>query len=104
MVTPFVALIYGTGDEDPFDNELNGFAIPHQDITMIAGHPFFDTMDTSTSWGERGTAAPARAVYAGGAEFRHSVGNPFSNRIGKTTHVMRLGLRWSIRRCRTLAC
>jgi hypothetical protein len=86
IVKPFVAFIYGTGDDNPNDLELNGFALPHNEITIISGHPFFDTFDTSTSWGERGTAAPARAGYAGGAQFRHTVGNPFSDRIGNLAH------------------
>jgi len=92
MVTPFVALIYGSGDEDPFDRDLKGFAIPHREITSISGHPFFDKFDTTVSWGERGSAAPGRVGYAGGAQFRHTVGNPFSDRIGNSTHVNRAGV------------
>jgi len=93
MVKPFVALIYGTGDKDPTDRKLGGFALPHREITIISGHPFFDTFDTATSFGERPTAAPARAGYAGGSLFRHSVGNPFSDRIGNTTHRNAAGVQ-----------
>jgi hypothetical protein len=92
MATPFVALIYGSGDDDPFDRDLKGFSIPHREITIMASG-FLDTFDTSTSFGERGTASPARAGYAGGAQFRHSVGNPFSDRIGNTAHRNRLGVQ-----------
>ena len=81
------------GTRIPTDTDLKGFSIPHQEITIISGHPFFDTFDTSASWGERGTAAPARAGYAGGAQFRHTVGNPFSTRIGNTTHRNALGVQ-----------
>jgi hypothetical protein len=91
IVTPFVAFIYGTGDDNPNDRELNGFSIPHREITIMATG-FLDTFDTSTSFGERGTAAPARANYAGGAQFRHSVGNPFSDRLGNTAHRNRAGV------------
>jgi hypothetical protein len=93
VVTPFVAVIFGSGDDDPTDTDLNGFAIPHREITIISGHPFFDTFDTSTSWGERGTAAPARAGYAGGSQFRHTVGNPFSDRLGNTAHRNAAGVQ-----------
>jgi opacity protein-like surface antigen len=86
-VKPFIAMIYGSGDGDAGDDELNGFApTPQANITLISGHPFFDTLDTSLSFGERPTAAPARAGYAGGSQFRHTVGSPYSDRIGRTAH------------------
>jgi hypothetical protein len=92
MFTPFAALIYGSGDDDPTDTDLNGFALPFREIAIVA-NGFFDTFDTSTSFGERGTAAPARAGYAGGAQFRHTVGNPFSDRIGNTAHRNAAGVQ-----------
>jgi hypothetical protein len=90
MVTPFVGVIYGTGDDNPFDDKLEGFMVPHREITIMATG-LLDTFDTSTSWGERATAAPARAGFAGGSQFRHNVGNPFSDQIGNSAHRDALG-------------
>jgi hypothetical protein len=93
MVRPFVGLIFGSGDDDPGDDDLGGFfTLPAQgEITLLTGTSFFGHLDPSPSIGEWGPASPARAIAGGqpgdlGNTFRHTTGSPFSDRIGNTTH------------------
>jgi hypothetical protein len=95
IVKPYVGIIYGSGDDDPNDTDLEGFApTPFREITIITGTRWFDVFDTAASFGARDVPNPARSRGAAGAlaanqgvtEFRHSVGNPFSDRIGNAAH------------------
>jgi hypothetical protein len=88
MIRPFGGLIYGSGDDDPGDDDLGGFfALPQGEITLMTGTSYFDYLDVSPSVGEWGPAAPGRAAGAGGNLFRHTVGSPFSNTLGNATHA-----------------
>jgi hypothetical protein len=91
IIRPFLGMVYGSGDSDPTDNDLKGFApLPQGEITLMSGTKYFAPLDTAASWGARDVASPARSrnpVLAGAPEFRHTVGNPFSDRIGRTAHV-----------------
>jgi hypothetical protein len=93
IVKPYVGVIYGSGDDDPNDTDLEGFApTPYREITLMAGTRWFDVFDTAASFGARDVPNPARtrtgvAANQGGTEFRHSVGNPFSDRIGNAAHL-----------------
>jgi hypothetical protein len=90
IVRPFVGLYYGSGDDDPTDNDLQGFApLPQREITLTTGTRFFSHLDTAVSIGSRDTATPARSGNAqlGGTEYGHTVGNPFNDRLGNTSHT-----------------
>jgi hypothetical protein len=90
VVTPFIGIIYGSGDDDPLDDKLEGYApVAHREITLMTGTKYFDPYDTAASFGARDLPPPARSRNAnfGGTEYRHSVGNPFSDRIGNTMHA-----------------
>jgi hypothetical protein len=95
MVAPYVGIIYGSGDDDPTDDELNGFApTDHREITLMTGTKWFGPFDTASSFGARDVANPARTTglagastaNQGGTEFRHTVGSPFSDRLGNAAH------------------
>jgi hypothetical protein len=107
IVRPFVGLVYGSGDDDPFDNDLNGFmTLPQREITLMSGTARFAHLDRAISFGSRDLTTPARAHLAqptpggppnplsaaqravfGGTEFSHTVGNPLNDRIGNASHV-----------------
>jgi hypothetical protein len=91
VIRPFVGLILGSGDDDFRDDKLEGFmTLPQNEITLLTGNGHMDYLDVSPSIGKNyGYAVPARAPLANqgnGNQFRHSSGNPFSNRIGNATH------------------
>jgi hypothetical protein len=91
VIRPFVGLIWGSGDDDFRDDKLEGFmTLPQNEITLLTGNGHMDYLDISPSVGKNyGYAVPARAPLANqgsGNQFRHSSGNPFSNRIGNATH------------------
>jgi hypothetical protein len=89
MVRPYVGIIFGSGDDDPNDDKLEGYApVAHREITLMAGTKYFEMFDPTASFGARDVPPPARSRNAnlGGTEFRHSVGNPFSDRIGNSLH------------------
>jgi hypothetical protein len=91
VIRPFIGLIWGSGDDDPRDDTLDGFmTLPQNEITLLTGNGHMDYLDVSPSVGTNyGYAVPARAPLANngsGNQFRHSSGNPFSNRIGNNTH------------------
>jgi hypothetical protein len=100
LVAPFLGFIYATGDDDPTDDELNGFAtLPQREITILASG-LLSFLDRAISFGQRDLACPARADSLnpsatlavggnifGGQECGHSVGNPFNDRIGNTSHA-----------------
>jgi hypothetical protein len=88
MIRPFIGLIFGSGDDDPNDDELGGFmTLPMSDITGVSATRYFDSMDVGF-WGDNnGPAAPARAGFAGGNTGRHASGNPFNNVLGNDVHL-----------------
>jgi len=111
VVRPFVAGIYGTGDGDPTDRKLHGFAPEaFTNSTQITGTPFFSHLDKSTAFGgtrdyscpgrlrgvRRGApannpsaiGADALADGAGGAvsQCYHPVGNVWNLNVGNESH------------------
>jgi hypothetical protein len=79
---PFLAVVYGSGDNDPNDNDLEAFSpLPQTEITLTAGTPYFNMFTSSSSWGARDVFPPAAVNLGGGFEFLHSVGNPWSDRV-----------------------
>jgi hypothetical protein len=87
-IRPFFAFAIGSGDDDPNDNDLNGFApLPQREITLTSGQPEFAVLTQSPSWGSRDVGPPARSGPLGvGNEFLHSNSNPFNDRIGNGLH------------------
>jgi hypothetical protein len=93
LVTPFVGVAYGTGDNDPTDTKLKGFHhLPNQqNSSSITGTDRFSHLDRAVLFGSRDFKTPARAagsngVFGGGDQFGHSVGHPFSDRLGNRAH------------------
>ena len=82
-IRPFFAFAIGSGDDDPADDDLEGFApTPHREITLTTTADIFGVLDRSPSWGARDMGTPARADIGVGFEFLHTVGNPFNDRVG----------------------
>jgi hypothetical protein len=110
IVKPFVMLVFASGDGDPSDNKLHGFAaIPQGDISLMTGRPLFAHLTTSVGIGVRDYSCPGRLqgmrasapasnplaigtsvteASAGGgfSECGHTVGNPLNDRIGQISH------------------
>jgi hypothetical protein len=88
MIRPFIGLIWGSGDDDPRDDDLEGFfTLPGNEITGIAGNGHMGYLNTSISVDPWGPGAPARAPFAGGnGPFRHTTSSPFSDLLGNATH------------------
>jgi hypothetical protein len=83
IIRPFFAFAIGSGDDDPNDNDLKGFApLPQREITLTTTADAFGALDRSPSWGGRDMAVPAQANIGVGHEFMHTVGNPFNDRVG----------------------
>jgi hypothetical protein len=92
VIRPFVGLIWGSGDDDPRDEDLEGFmTLPQNEITLITGNGHMDYLDVSASVGTNyGPAVPARVPLngsTGGNRFRHSSGSPFSDTLGNASHL-----------------
>jgi len=108
IVRPFVAFVWGSGDGDPTDNKLHGFAgAANQDVSQITGVSWFEHLDTSTNFAGRDYACPARnqgirngapasvplAIGtqvlggSGGFECSHTVSQPFNQRLGTRSHL-----------------
>jgi hypothetical protein len=80
---PLLAVVYGSGDDDPSDGDLDAFSpFPQREITLSAGQPQFSMFDIAASWGGRDTFPPAVVNLGSGFEFMHTVGNPWNDRIG----------------------
>jgi hypothetical protein len=92
LVAPFFGMAFGTGDKDPTDTKLKGFShIPNQqNSSAITGTERFSHLDRSVSFGSRDFKNPARAAGSngvfGGSQWGHSVGQPFSDRLGNRAH------------------
>jgi hypothetical protein len=81
--SPLLAVVYGSGDDDPNDGDLDAFApTPHREITLTAGQPEFSMFTNAASWGNRDVFPPAAVQMGTGFEFMHSVGNPWNDRPG----------------------
>jgi hypothetical protein len=84
---PLIAVVYGSGDDDPNDGDLDAFSpLPQTEITLTTGQPQFGMFDIASSWGARDQFPPAAVNLGSGFEFLHSVGNPWSDRVGLTLH------------------
>jgi hypothetical protein len=80
---PLIAVVYGSGDDDPDDGDLDAFSpTPHREITLTGGQPQFSMFDIASSWGARDVFPPAVVNLGSGFEFMHTVGNPWNDRIG----------------------
>ena len=91
VIRPFLGLIWGSGDDDPRDNDLDGFmTLPQNEITLLTGNGHMNYLDVSPSVGSNyGYAVPARVNLdgsTGGNRFRHASGNPFSDTLGNASH------------------
>lgn len=85
VVRPFLGVVVGSADDDPTDNDLEGFApFPERSITLMSGTPYFSMLTDSPSLGRR-NASPAQAP-GFDSEFRHTTSNPFSDRLGRLEH------------------
>jgi len=110
VARPFVGVVYGTGDGDPTDNKLHGYALSgFRTNSQITGTSWFSHLQTSTAFAFRDAACPARigatplrtgltrtaqnigtaalGSTTGGAECSHSESFPFNNRLGNTSHL-----------------
>jgi len=111
IVRPFIGFIWGSGDGDPRDDKLHGFAVQTvSDSTQVTSNAFFGHLDTSSTFAlrdyacpalgavPRGGTAPVGNPYAvgaqvvgdgggGAAECSHSTSQVWNNRIGATSHV-----------------
>jgi hypothetical protein len=85
IVRPFLAFVYASGDSNPADDKLRAFSpLPQREITLMTATRYFSVLTASSSWGARDVFPPALTQLGSGFEFLHSVGNPFSDRIGNT--------------------
>jgi hypothetical protein len=85
---PYIGFIYGTGDDDTGDRDLEGFnPFPQAEITLIGGSPFFAPLTDSITIGDRDTPSPARAAgFGGGGQFLSTIFSPWHDRVGATFH------------------
>ncbi len=82
---PVIGFIYASGDDDPNDRDLGGFAHQgHRDVSLISLGPY-PTFDS----GMYDVNAPCvgNSPLCGGATGYHTVTNPFADRIGNTAHL-----------------
>jgi hypothetical protein len=93
VVSPFVGMIYGTGDGDPSDTKLKGFnhLASIRNSSAWTGTARFSHLDRVIGLAGRDVKTPARAAGTngvfGGAEFGHTVGHPFNDRLGNQEHA-----------------
>ena len=86
-VTPFISFVYGTGDDDTNDNDLEGFNItPQRDITLVGINRWFAPLTDAISIGDRDLPAPARATGFSG-EWLSTIFSPFNDRAGNGLHA-----------------
>jgi hypothetical protein len=86
-IRPFLAVVYGSGDDDTNDGDLEAFnPLPQGEITLTTGSPYFSMFDIASSWGARDVFPPALVNLGSGFEFMHTVGNPWNNRVGNGMH------------------
>jgi hypothetical protein len=86
--SPLLAVVYGSGDDDTGDGDLEAFSpLPQGEITLTTGRPQFGMFDIASSWGARDVFPPAAVNLGSGFEFLHTVGSPWSNRVGNQLSV-----------------
>ncbi len=86
-VRPFLAFIYGSGDDDPNDEDLEGFFVmPFNEIAPYTASSHFSVFNRTQSGGARDVQTPALANIGSGFEFLHTVANPFHDRPGNDLH------------------
>jgi hypothetical protein len=86
-IRPFLAVVYGSGDDDTGDGDLEAFnPLPQGEITLTTGSPYFSMFDIASSWGARDVFPPAAVNLGSGFEFMHTVGNPWNTRVGNMLH------------------
>ncbi len=89
IARPFLGVVYGTGDDDPNDDDLEGFShFPDNSITLFNGGTF-GFMVTTFATGSRDTQCPARGACAGGGpeQYGHTTGNAFNDLPGNEGHT-----------------
>ncbi|MDH3605017.1 MAG: hypothetical protein OEU26_35925 [Candidatus Tectomicrobia bacterium] len=81
-IRPFFTFLYGSGDDDPFDNDLNGYAtLTHKDITLTASTPILSPLANSSIFsGIEGGPTFSRALGLNGQ--LQSGDNIFNNNVG----------------------
>jgi len=80
-IRPFFIFAIGSGDDNPNDNDLEGFSpLPDNEITLTTLRPEFAVLTRSPAWGTRDVGPPARAGIGVGNEFLHTVGGVFNDR------------------------
>jgi hypothetical protein len=90
---PLLAVVYGSGDDNPNDEDLDAFSpLPQGEITLTTGQKQFNMFDIASSWGARDVFPPATVNLGTGFEFMHTVGNPWNDRIGDTSGGLVAGL------------
>jgi hypothetical protein len=88
VVAPFAGIIYGSGDNDPTDDKLEGFNnAPTLNITGLSTG-LLAFLDRAPGYATRDIESPARsrATVVGGSQFAHGVGSQFNNRLGTRSH------------------
>ncbi|MGQ4808927.1 hypothetical protein NKDENANG_02322 [Candidatus Entotheonellaceae bacterium PAL068K] len=88
MFQPFVGIIYGSGDDDASDNDLEGFDPCNLSCTTGLTGGKFGFLTTAYS-GEVALTSPARSTRLNNNEFRfrHPGTNPYSTALGTGAHV-----------------
>ncbi len=82
-IKPFLAFVFGTGDDDPLDEDLDAFSpLPQREITLTTATSHFSVFTSASSWGARDVFPPAAVNMGTGFEFLHTVVNPWSDRPG----------------------
>jgi hypothetical protein len=88
VIRPFVAVVFGSGDDNPQNDKLKAFSpLPQGEITLTTGSRYFDAFDNAPSWGGRDVFPPAAVNLGSGFEFMHSVGNPWGDRINPVADI-----------------
>jgi hypothetical protein len=84
-VRPFLAFLFGSGDDKPADSDLRSFSpLPQREISLMTATRYFGVFTNSPSMGVRDYFPPAAVNIGSGFEFLHTVSNPFSDRVGNT--------------------
>ncbi|ETX09067.1 hypothetical protein [Candidatus Entotheonella palauensis] len=87
-IRPFLGFVYGTGDDDPNDDDLEGFFVmPFNEIAPYTASSHFSVYNRTQSGGARDVQTPALANIGSGFEFLHTVANPFHDRPGNDLHA-----------------
>ena len=84
-VTPFLGVIYASGDDNANDTDLNGFnPVNHSDVHLISLGPF---PDQDAPFYDLLAPCVGNSPLCGGAAGMHTITNPFANAVGNTQHA-----------------